>query len=444
MARLLVSPRGGTSAMTTRFDATTDPKLTSWVEVPAGSDFPLQNLPYGAFRRKNESEPRLGVAIGNHVLDLSILAGSGVLDDVVPAAVAVFAQPTLNEFLARGSPAWRALRQRLSALLSAGNIELVRLGIAEKSLVPMREAEAVLPIAVGDYVDFYSSLEHATNLGKMFRPEGDPLLPNWRWLPVGYHGRASSVVVSGTPIDRPQGQTKGSSAEPQFGPTRMLDFELEVAFITGNGPRLGTPIAIDAAREHIFGVTLLNDWSARDIQAWEYQPLGPFLSKSFATSLGPRIVSLDALEPFRVPGPAQSPPPLPHLAGREEENYDIGLTVQLESAAMRAAGIAAQTIARTNFRGLYWSMVQQLAHLSSNGSRVRAGDLCASGTISGAEPTAYGSLIELTGRGARPLLLAGGETRTFLADGDTVIVRGSCDRAGAVHIGLGEVRGTIR
>jgi fumarylacetoacetase len=431
--------------MTPRFDVTTDPSLASWIDVPRGSDFPIQNLPYGAFRRGGDPAARLGVAIGERIVDLSLLARGGLLDEALPGAADVLGGSSLNALLMRGRPAWQALRRRVCGLLAAGNRELLDAQIAERALVPMRDAQLVLALDVGDYVDFYSSREHASNLGKMLRPGGDPLLPNWRWLPVGYHGRASSVVVSGTPVDRPSGQSKPAEAEaPAFGPTRMLDFELEIAFVTGAGPALGTPIGIERASEHIFGIALLNDWSARDLQAWEYQPLGPFLSKSFATSLAPWIVTLDALEPFRVAGPVQEPAPLPHLAQAEPGNYDIALAVELQTASMRATKVSPQTIARTNFRAMYWSVAQQLAHLTSNGARVRPGDLCASGTISGSDPASYGSLIELTWRGTRPLALADGSTRTFLEDGDTVTLRGSCDRRGAVHIGLGDVTGTIR
>ena len=430
--------------MTPRFDVTTDPSLVSWIDVPRGSDFPIQNLPYGVFRRSGDQAARLGVALGDRIVDLSLLARGGLFDEELSEATRVLGSPSVNALLACGRPAWQAVRRRLSALLSAGNREVLDAQIAESAFVPMRDAQLVLPLEVGDYVDFYSSREHASNLGKMLRPGGDPLLPNWRWLPVGYHGRASSIVVSGTPIERPSGQTKSADADaPAFGPTCMLDFELEIAFVTGEGPALGTPIGIERASEHIFGIALLNDWSARDLQAWEYQPLGPFLSKSFATSLSPWIVTLDALEPFRAAGPPQEPPPLPYLAQAEAGNYDVGLAVELETAAMRGAKLFPQTIARTNFRAMYWSMAQQLAHMTSNGARVRAGDLCASGTISGSDRASYGSLIELTWRGTRPLALADGSTRTFLENGDTVTLRGSCDRRGAVHIGLGDVSGTI-
>jgi len=430
--------------LSARFDATTDPALRSWIEVARGSDFPIQNLPFGGFVRSEEKTSRFGVALGEKIVDLHVLARSGLLDDTLPDAAGAFCGTTLNPFLTRGHTTWRAVRARLSALLAAGNRELHDAGIAERAVVERAGARMVLSIDVGDYVDFYSSREHATNLGKMLRPDGEPLLPNWRYLPIGYHGRGSTVVASQTPITRPRGQFKvPEAAEPLFAPTRMLDFELEIAFVTGDGPPLGAPIPVERAREHIFGIALLNDWSARDIQGWEYQPLGPFLSKSFATSLAPWIVSLEALEPFRVEGPAQEPAPLPYLETSDSQNYDIALSVELSSAAMRRTSATPQTIARTNFRGMYWSMAQQLAHLTSNGAGIRAGDLCGSGTISGSEQGTFGSLIELTWRGTRPLELSDGSSRSFLADGDAVTFRGSCDRPGAVHIGLGEVSGTV-
>jgi fumarylacetoacetase len=301
----------------------------------------------------------------------------------------------------------------------------------------------VLPIAVRDYVDFYSSIEHATNVGKLFRPD-NPILPNYRYVPIGYHGRASTIVIDGTPIARPTGQRKRPDADaPVVGPAEMLDFELELAFLTG-GPDtpLGQPVPIDAVRERVYGYVLLDDWSARDLQAWEYQPLGPFLSKSFATSISPWIVSLDALEPFRVANRAIDPAPLPYLQPREDWAYDIGLEVALQTAAMRARGEAPATISRTNFRDMYWNVAQQFAHMTSNGSIVGAGDLFGTGTISGSEPGTYGSLIELTRRGAEPIVLPSGETRAFLQDGDTVILRAAAV-AGERRVSFGEVSGTI-
>ena len=423
----------------------------SWVDVPAECDFPLENLPYGVFRRTGDAAPRIGVAIGAHILDLRVIAQSGLLRQALPQPAAVFSEGTLNAFLGLGAVAWRATRARLTELLSAGNAELAGAGIAEAALVPQAQARLVLPIGVTDYVDFYSSLEHAVNLGNLLRPGAPPLTPNWRWLPLGYHGRASSVVVGGTPIVRPRGQSLRSSGQsvrpgadgPQFGPTRMLDFEIELAFVTGDGPPLGTPIGVQDAERSIFGLVLLNDWSARDLQAWENQPLGPFLSKSFATSISPWVVPLEALAPFRVTGPAQDPPPLAHLAAGGMHGFEISLSATLASAEMDARGLPPLAVSRTNSAGLYWTPAQQLAHLTSNGARVRAGGLCGTGTISGSEPGSYGSMIETTRRGAAPLELPDGSRRTFLEDGDTVVLRGRCARPGAAPLGFGDLRGTI-
>jgi fumarylacetoacetase len=424
-----------------KLDPTTDPALRSWVPVPAGSDFPIQNLPYGAFR-DGPGEVRLCVAIGDAVLDLRAVAEAGLLDDVAPNARDLFCAARLNPLLGAGRRTWRAARERLSQLLRAGDRTFEDAG-ATQALRERNAVSLVLPFAVADYVDFYSSLEHATNLGKILRPTGEPLLPNWRYLPIGYHGRAASVVASGTPVFRPHGQLKAADAPPEFAPTRALDFELELAFITGEGPQPPRSIAVTEARDRIFGAALLNDWSARDIQAWEYQPLGPFLGKSFATSLSPWVVTLDALEPFRVAGPAQDPPPLPYLATTEPEGYDIALEVTLQSPAMRERQLEPQMICRTNFRAMYWSMAQQLAHASSNGALVRAGDLYASGTISGSDLGSYGSMIELTWRGARPLELTDGTTRAFLSDGDEVVMRGWCSAPERARIGFGDVRGRV-
>jgi fumarylacetoacetase len=431
--------RGGSG----EFDPTTDPALESWVESAAGSDFPIQHLPYGAFVRAGEATPRLGIAIGAAVLDLHAVARAGLLDDVLPDAVGVFAQPVLNALLQRPMPTWRAVRGAISRLLRAGERALHDARLAERALVPQSEVRLTLPLELRDYVDFFSSLEHATNTGRMFRPDGDPLMPNWRWMPIGYHGRAGSVVVSGTPVVRPNGQRKAPDAPaPTFGPSRALDIELELAFVTGDGPPLGSALPVTHAEDHIFGVLLLNDWSARDIQAWEYQPLGPFLGKSFATSVAAWITPLAALEPFRVTGPVQEPPPLAYLATRGAHNFNIALDVELASEGMQREGLAT-VVAQTNFRGMYWSMAQQLAHLASNGARVRAGDLNASGTISGADPRSYGSLMELTKRGAEPVELSDGGLRGFLEDGDAVTLRGRCSREGAVPFALAEVRGVV-
>ena len=402
--------------------------MESWVEGAAGSGFGLENLPYGVVARAG-TPPRPAVRVGDHALVLEPLADAGLLPDLPRGT---FAAETLNAFLALGRPAWAATRARLAELLRADAADRDR---AEVALVPLRDTELRMPVAVGDYVDFYSSIEHASNLGRMFRPDAEPLLPNWRHLPVGYHGRAGTVVVSGTPVKRPRGQLPPAEegAAPRFGPSERLDVELELGFVTGPGNPLGTAIATADAREHIFGFVLVNDWSARDIQRWEYVPLGPFLGKSFATSIAPWIVPLEALEPHRVPAPPQDPAPADYL--RTDEDW--ALDVELEIALTPAGGVET-VVARTNARRLYWTAPQQLAHATVNGATARPGDLFASGTISGPDPGTYGSLIELTWAGRDPLELAGGERRTFLRDGDTVALRG---RAGAVS--LGEVAGTI-
>jgi fumarylacetoacetase len=381
------------------------------------------------------------VAIGDRILDLHACANAGLLDGA--AARDLLTAPTLNALAGAGRPAWAALRARLIELLRADATQLQRHNV-DRLLVARRDAAMRLPVAVGDYVDFYSSLEHATNLGKIFRPDGDPLMPNWRWIPIGYHGRSSTIVVDGTPVVRPSGQRKPPDVQtPTLGASRSLDIELEIGFITGPGNALGTPIPIDDAREHIFGLVIVNDWSARDIQAWEYQPLGPFLGKSFATSISPWIVTLDALEPFRLAGPAQTPAPLPYLQNAQAWNYDIVLRVLLESERMRREGDAPAPISRSNFKYMYWNMAQQLAHATVNGTATRPGDLYASGTISGPTPDSYGSFIELTWRGSKPLNLPNGEVRTFLDDGDRVTLAAACERADARRIGFGSVSGMI-
>jgi fumarylacetoacetase len=419
---------------------TTDPRLESWVTVPAQSDFPIQNLPFGVF--DDGGPQRIGVPIGDRILDLAAVAQAGFADDVCERELLTAAR--LNPLLAAGVSVWTPLRQRLSLLLRRDGDARLREGNADRFFVS-REAVAMhVPMEIGDYVDFYSSIEHAGNLGRLFRPEGEPLLPNWRWLPVGYHGRSGTIVIDGTPIRRPCGQRKAPDASaPDFGPSRRLDIELEMGFVTGPGNELGEPISIAGAREHIFGFVLVNDWSARDVQAWEYQPLGPFLGKSFATTVSPWIVTLDALEPFRVAGPVQDPAPLPYLRVNRRWSYAVELAVELQSERMCANGIAPATISRGNFRGLYWNVAQQLAHATANGAVARPGDLFASGTISGAAPGSQGSLIELTWNGQRPITLPDGETRRFLEDGDEVTLRGWCERDGARRIGFGAARGRI-
>jgi fumarylacetoacetase len=406
----------------------------SWVPVPEGSGYGLGHLPYGAFRRDGESA-RIGVRVGDHVLDLAAVAAEGLLDEALDGAETVFAAPRLNPLLERGAGAWRAVRARLGTLLDGADRSIrSRSGLAERALVSVAEVRLELPFEVGDYVDFYSSLEHATNLGRLFRPDAEPLLPNWRHLPVCYHGRAGTVVVSGTDIVRPRGQRKPPSAPaPVFGPSARLDIELEVGFVTGRANRLGEPVPVPRAEEHIFGLVLVNDWSARDIQAWEYQPLGPFLGKSFATSISPWVVPLEALAPFRVPGPDQDPPVLDYLRRAGAANIDLELRVRLNGGE----------IAATNFRHMYWSMAQQLAHATANGATARAGDLFASGTVSGPGRRERGSLIELSWNGAEPIELADGSTRTFLEDGDEVTISGWCGGDGRPRIDFGEVSGRI-
>jgi fumarylacetoacetase len=422
-------------------DATTGAHLESWVPVARDSDFPIQNLPFGVFAR-GRTTARIGVAIGQMILDCAAVAHAGFLNDCCEPEL--LQAPALNPLLAAGRPAWLQLRERLSELLREGGDSSLRDAGADHFLVPQASVQMRVPMEIGDYVDFYSSIEHATNLGRIFRPNAEALLPNWRWIPVGYHGRSSTIVIDRTPVRRPCGQRKAPDAAlPKFDASGRLDIELEMGFVAGPGNRLGEPIAVTDAREHIFGLVLVNDWSARDIQAWEYQPLGPFLGKSFATTISPWIVTLEALEPFRVEGPAQDPEPLPYLRVDEPWAYAIDLAVELQTARMRDRDSAPQTIARTTFRDMYWSIAQQLAHATVNGAVVRPGDLFASGTISGSEPGTQGSLIELTWNGERPIELPNGEERRFLEDGDEITLRGWCEKRGARRIGFGVARGRI-
>ncbi len=412
----------------------TDFSLKSWVEVPAQSEFPIQNLPYGIFS-STDRKPRAGVAIGEHILDLSVLARKGFLDDLSLEA-SLFEQATLNDFIALGKPTWQATRQLLTQLLQADNSALIP--HTEELLVPMREAQMHLPIKIGDYTDFYSSLEHATNVGTMFRGPENALMPNWRHLPVGYHGRASSIVVSGTDIHRPSGQTKADDQKmPSFGPCRLMDFELEMAFVVGQATAMGQHISTQAAEDHIFGLMLFNDWSARDIQKWEYQPLGPFLAKSFASTVSPWIVTLEALEPFRTESPQQEPEVLDYLKFEGKKNYDIQLEV-----AIQPENAEAKTVCYSNFKYMYWNMAQQLSHHTINGCNFNVGDLCASGTISGKTPDSYGSMLELTWRGSKPIQMPDGSERKFLHDHDTVIMRGFAEKEG-IKIGFGETKGKV-
>lgn len=396
-----------------------------------GSGFPAEHLPYGVVSAGGGA-PRVATRVGDVVVDLSRLAGDGVggLDELVGDD---FDRPTLNTFMAGGRDRWREVRARLTELVcDASQRERV-----EPALVPATDVTLHLPIEVADYVDFYSSIEHATNLGRLFRPDGEPLLPNWRHLPVAYHGRAGTVVVSGTPVVRPSGQRRAGDGIT-FGPTERLDIELEVGAVIGTPSTPGRPVPVGDAADHVFGLALVNDWSARDIQAWEYQPLGPFLGKSFATTLAPWITPLDALAPCRVPGPRQRPEPLPYL----RLDGDWGLAIDLSVALRPAGGQGEQVVSRTSFAGLYWRLPQQIAHLTVNGAHLRTGDLLASGTVSGPERGSEGSLIELTRAGAEPLRV-GGTTRTFLQDGDEVVLRANATVADGVTITLGEAAGRI-
>ncbi len=432
-----------------RLDETHDPAARSFVapaNVP-GTDFPLQNLPFGVFRVGNES-PRIGVAIGGRVLDLPAAIATGRLS-VAPDLASACSGSSLNALMRLGSAPRRALRRQLFALLRSDSPLAADLAMQERLLLPLAEIEMLLPVEIGDYSDFYASIDHATNVGSMFRPD-NPLLPNYKWVPIGYHGRASSIVPSGTPIRRPSGQRKAPDAEaPTFGPSRQLDYELEVGAWIATGNALGEPIPIEQAEDHLFGLSLLDDWSARDLQAWEYQPLGPFLGKSFATTVSPWVVTLEALEPFRAPAasrPAGDPPPLPYLdseRNREEGAFGIALEVHLRSHAMRDQGLPALRVSRTDFRSLYWTFPQLIAHHASNGCNLRPGDLLGSGTVSGPAPENRGCLLERTWRGKEPLELPSGEQRAFLEAGDEVMFTGRCEREGFVSIGFGECRGVV-
>jgi fumarylacetoacetase len=420
---------------------TLDSGLRSFIDVPPNSHFPIHNLPYGVFRPSAGHTPRIGVAIGDAVLDLSVLADRGLLSGRSLGNGTALREPNLNAFMALGSEAWREARNRVTRLLKADEPTLRdNAGLRKAAFFPRSKVEMLLPSAIGDYTDFYSSREHATNVGVMFRGPDSALQPNWLHLPVGYHGRASSVVVSGTSVRRPMGQTKADDADhPTYGPSRLMDFELEMGFFIGPGNLLGEPIPIAEAMDHIFGMVLVNDWSARDIQKWEYVPLGPFLGKSFATSISPWVVTMEALEPFRCAGPEQDDPePLEYLRSPGDCAYDVHLEVHLRSEKMKDA----VTIATSNFRYMYWSICQQLAHHTINGCNARPGDLYASGTISGSKEHERGSMLELSWRGTEPIELPNGEERKFLADGDTVTMTGWCEKNG-IRVGFGEVTGTL-
>ncbi len=428
---------------------THDPRLESWLAAAncGGADFPLQNLPFGAFRLAGTSEEfRIGAAIGDQVFDITAARDCGLFSGTAAQAAACCAAPHLNVLMLAGPFAWSALRLALSRLLRTGSLDELR---ARGCLVPQAGSELTLPAAVGDYTDFFASIYHATNAGSLFRPDM-PLLPNYKYVPVAYHSRASSLRASGCDLIRPHGQTMApQAAAPVFGPSQRLDFELEVGFFIGAGNELGVPVAMSEAERHVFGACLVNDWSARDIQAWEYQPLGPFLGKSFGTSVSPWVVTLEALAPYRMPALARAdgdPPPLPHLDSADNRacgGIDITLEVSLSTDRMRAAGSAPVRLAQTGFRHSYWTLAQMIAHHTSNGCNLQAGDLIASGTMSGPEPDALGSFLEITRNGTQPLTLPNGEQRKFLDDGDTLTLRGYCEKPGARRIGLGTCTGTV-
>ncbi|WNZ48394.1 fumarylacetoacetase [Leptolyngbya boryana CZ1] len=432
--------------MTCAIDFTHDPNLRSWVHSAnqADTDFPIQNLPFGIFQAQNRSEtPHIGVAIGDQILDLMACQKLGRLEELPEALQAACCASTLNSLMAMGKPASLRLRHHLSQLLRVGQAPDSRI------LVSMSDAQLLLPATIGDYTDFYASIFHATNVGKLFRPD-NPLLPNYKYVPIAYHGRASSIVPTGTSIKRPHGQQKPANrSTPTFAPTQMLDYELEVGCFVGKGNDLGDTISIDQAEDHLFGLCLVNDWSARDIQAWEYQPLGPFLSKSFATTLSPWVVTMEALAPFRGAAFTRSvddPPILPYLMSSSNQStggISIKLEVMLSSAKMRQENIASLRLSQSNFQHMYWTVAQMLTHHASNGCNLRPGDLFASGTISGNETGTQGCLLELTQRGTQPITLPTGEVRSFLVEGDEVTLQGYCEEKGYVKIGMGQCQGRI-
>jgi fumarylacetoacetase len=426
---------------------THDPAARSWVEsanVP-GTDFPIQNLPFGVFDR-GKAQLCIGVALGNCILDLSGAAATDCVPGIDEITNEALMDEPLNLLMALGHQRWSALRRSIFGLLREGSEERADI---EKYICKQSDVHMLLPAMIGDYTDFYASLYHATNVGSMFRPD-NPLLPNYKHIPIGYHGRASSIVASSTPIHRPSGQLKPPDAEnPIFGPSKRLDYELEVGVFIGDGNELGCPIPISEAEQHAFGFCLVNDWSARDVQAWEYQPLGPFLAKSFATTISPWIVTMEALAPFRAPAFKRAdgdPPPLPYLSddtNQRRGGLDIKLDVLIATKKMREQNIAPHRISRGNFRDMYWTIAQFIAHHTSNGCNLQPGDLLASGTVSGPQKESRGCLLEMTWGGKEPIELPNGEKRAFLEEGDEIIMRGYCEREGAARIGFGECRGVI-
>lgn len=429
---------------------TNDPALRSWVESAnaEGADFPIQNLPLGVFRRRGGDEQwRVGVAIGRETLDLAECWAAGLFAGTPVEAYNVFGRPVINDLLAMGPSAWSAVRQRVSNLLRHDTPTLRDdADLRSRALIPQSEIELAVPASIGDYTDFYASIHHARNVGSLFRPD-NPVLPNYRHLPVGYHGRASSIVVSGAQVRRPFGQTKRDDEDrPRFEPSKALDYELELGFLLGPGNEPGRRIAVAEAPERIYGLVIVNDWSARDVQKWEYQPLGPFNAKNFATTISPWVVSLDALAPYLAPGPPRGPddpPTLDYLKPAGDMAIDITLEVLIESAQMRERSVPPHRLSVGGFRQMYWTIAQMLAHHTSTGCNMRPGDLLASGTISGPEPEARGCLLELTEGGKKPIVLPTGEERRYLADGDAVIMRAWCERPGAARVGFGECRGVV-
>ena len=412
---------------------TNDPSKKSWLEVSPNSDFQIQNIPFGVFLTRDDVIT-IGTRIGDYAIDLGALHQLGYFDGI-PLTDDIFLQDTLNDFISDGKKTWRLVRNRISEIFSITNQSLKE-NQEHRQIVlfTMDEIEMQLPVQIGDYTDFYSSKEHATNIGTMFRDPENALLPNWLHIPIGYHGRSSTIIPSGQNIRRPMGQTLPKGAhQPEFGPSKMVDFELEMGFITTDANKLGESIPIDEAEDYIFGLVLLNDWSARDIQKWEYVPLGPFMAKNFASSISPWIVTLEALEPFRVDSPAQNPAPLPYLQQKGKNSFDINLEVSITPD-----GGSPSTITKSNFKYMYWTMAQQLAHHTSNGCKVISGDLMGSGTISGTTPDSYGSMLELAWQGTKPIDLQDGEKRTSIQDLDTVTLKGFCEKDG-VRIGFGKV-----
>jgi len=410
--------------------------MNSWIDIPANSDFSLANIPFGIYSTDNGS--RAATRIGDTVVDLDALHKAGLFSGLnLPKEV--LNQSTLNDFIELGKPVTNGTRTRIQELFGAENGELRdNQGLRVDALWRLDEVQMHLPIRVGDYTDFYSSREHATNVGIMFRDPANALLPNWLHIPVGYHGRASSIVVSGTPIHRPKGQTKADDADaPTFGPCRLLDFELEMGFVVGKSNKMGTAVSVENAEDHIFGMVIFNDWSARDIQKWEYVPLGPFLGKNFASSVSPWIITMEALEPFRSASPKQKPVVLPYLQQKKDHNFNINLQAIIETPE----GVS-KTVSNSNFKHMYWSMAQQLAHHTVNGCNMNVGDMCASGTISGPTEDSYGSMLEISWKGTKPVSMPDGTERKFLQDGDSVIMKAFCEKDG-YRVGFGEVRSKI-